>query len=93
MVLQFVQLARVGTVVHHAADNGEQQPGDDAVREHLQHRARHADLVQRHQAQQHKAHVAHAGVADDKFEVGLRQRHQRAIDNADDGQQRKHVTP
>jgi hypothetical protein len=45
-----------------------------------------ADGVERRQAEQHKAHVAHAGIADDKFEVALHQRHARAINDADDGQ-------
>ena len=93
MPLQRRQIARVGAVINHAADDGEQQPGDDAVREHLQHRAAQADRVQRHQAQQHKSHVADAGIADDEFEVLLHQRHRRAIHDADDRQQRKHVAP
>ena len=80
------ELARVGAVVDDAADDGEEQAGDDAVREHLQHRAVDADLVERHQAEQHKAHVADAGVADDEFEVGLRERDERAVDDADDGE-------
>ena len=74
-VLKLAKLARVGAVVHDAADDGEEQAGDDAVREHLQHRAGDADLVERHEAEQHKAHVADAGVADDEFEIGLRKRY------------------
>ena len=52
-----------------------------------------ADLVERHQAEQHKAHVADAGVADDEFEVGLRESDERAVDDADDGKQREDVAP
>ena len=36
---KFGKLARVRAVVDDAADDGEEQAGDDAVREHLQHRA------------------------------------------------------
>ena len=63
------ELAGVGAVVDHAADDGEEQSGDHAVREHLQHGAGEADLVERHEAEQDEAHVADAGVADDELEV------------------------
>ncbi len=49
--------------------------------------------VQRHQPEQHEAHVADARIADDEFEILLHQRHHRAIDDADDRQQRDHVAP
>ena len=91
--LELRELARVGAVVDDAADDGEEQAGDDAVREHLQHRAVEADLVERHEAEQHEAHVADAGVADDEFEVGLRQGDERAVDDADDGEPREDVAP
>jgi hypothetical protein len=44
--LQFGQVARVRAVINHPAHHGEEQPGDDAVRKHLQHRAAQADLSQ-----------------------------------------------
>ncbi len=82
------QLARVRPVINHPPDHGEQQPGNDAVREHLQHRAAQADGIQRHQTQQHETHVAHARIADDEFEILLHQRHHRAVHDADDRQHR-----
>ena len=93
IALQARQVARVRAVIDHAPDDGEQQPGDDAVREHLQHRAAQADCVERQQPEQHEAHVADAGVADDELEVLLHQRHHRAIDDADHRQQAQHVAP
>src|ERR1019366_3679640 len=83
---EVVEVARVRAVINHAAHHGEQQPGDDAVREHLQHRAIEADGVERREAEQHEAHVAHAGIADDEFEILLHQRHARAIHDAGDGE-------
>ena len=87
------QFARVRPVINHPAHHAEQQACDDAVRKHLQHRAAQADGVDRHQPQQNEAHVAHARIADDEFEVLLHQRHRRAIDDADDREQRDLVAP
>ena len=50
----------MGAGVDHAADDGEEQAGEDAVGEHLDDRAGDADLVERHQAEQDEAHVADA---------------------------------
>ncbi len=83
----------MGAVVDDAADDGEEQAGDDAVREHLQDCAGDADLVKRHEAEEHEAHVADAGIADDEFEVGLRESDQCAVDDADDGEDCEDVTP
>ncbi len=68
------------------------RPGFHA-REHLQYRAVDADCVSRQQAQQHKPHVAHAGVADDEFEVVLDQSDRRAVEIADDREEREDRTP
>ena len=87
------QLAGVGAGVDHAADHSEQQPGENAVGEHLDDRAGEADLIERHQAEQDEAHVADAGVADDEFEVLLHQRDHRAVDDADDGEHGEDIAP
>jgi len=50
----------VRALVNHAADDSEEQTGDDAVREHLQHRAADRDGVRGGKAEKHEAHVAHA---------------------------------
>ncbi len=73
---------------------GKEQGGHDAVGEHLEHRA--ADPAHGHggQAQANQAHVAHRGIADDVFQIGLGQAHEGAIDDAhrgQDGEQRRPV--
>ena len=85
---QVGEAAGVCAFIDHAADDGEEQAGDDAVREHLEHRTAHGGGVGRGESEQHEAHVAHARVADDKLEVLLHECHQAGVDNADDGQPR-----
>src|SRR6185437_6496341 len=87
------QLASVGAVIDHATDYGEHQPGKNPVGEHLDHRAGEADLVQCHEAEQDKAHVADAGVADDELEIFLHQRDHRAVDDADNGEHSEYIAP
>src|SRR6185312_2267689 len=87
------EVAGMGAFVHHAADDSEQQAGEDAVGEHLDHRARDADLVERHQAEEDEAHVRDARVADDELEIALHQRDHRTVDDADDREQSEDFPP
>ncbi len=85
---QFAQVAFFG-IMHYQPGHGKEQAGDDAVAEHLQAGADQADLAQGKDTQQNIAHVADAAVGDQPFQVGLPERHRRAVDNADDGQNDK----
>ena len=69
--------------IDHASSHGEEQCANHAVRKHLQHRSRDAERVGRGQAEQHKAHVAHARIADDKFQIALTQRHRCSVNDSD----------
>ena len=74
-------------------DERERQRRHHAVREHHQHRAGHADDIQRGDAQQHVAHVADRAVADDKFPVLLRQRRPARVEDIEARQNRDQVRP
>src|SRR6185437_8649461 len=87
------ELSRVSALIHNAADDGEEQAGENAVGKHLEHCAGEADLVERHQAEEHESHMAYAGITDDEFEVLLHQGHKSAIDNADHSQNGEYVAP
>ena len=63
--------------------------GADAVVQHLVDRALHALHVQRADAEHDEAEVADARVGHQLLHVGLHHRHQRAVDDADDGQRRE----
>ena len=65
------------------ADAEKQCPRRDAVVHHLHDRALDALGVEREDTQGDKAHVAHAGVRDQFFQICLRQGHVRAIQNRD----------
>ena len=70
-------------VVDHA-DEQEQPAGRQAVVDHLQHAAGDARRVQREQAQHAEAQVGHAAVGDQLLDVALRQRTERAVNDAAD---------
>ena len=90
---EFFEIAGVSAVVDHSPDDGEEQPGDHAVGEHLKDCAIEADLIQSHQAEQDESHVADTGIADDELEVSLNERDACAVDDADQGQQGKDIAP
>src|SRR5450759_1175481 len=81
-------LPRVPAVGQHA-DDEEQAAGADAVIQHLINRALHPLHVQRADAQHDEAHVADARVGHQLLQVRLDHRHEGAVDNPDDGQQRE----
>src|SRR6516165_2908891 len=91
--LEIGELARVSAVVDNASNDGEEQAGDDAVGEHLQNCAGEADLIERHEAEEHEAHMADRRVADDELEVGLRESDERAVDDSNDCEHGEDFTP
>ena len=82
-------LARVAPLVDDA-DQQEEPAGRDAVIELLDDAAGEADRVQREHAEHHHRHVADRRVGDQPLPVLLRQRDQRAVDDADDREQDHH---
>ena len=54
--------------------------------QHLVDRAIKTKLRERKDAEHDKADVAHGGISDQTFDIGLDDRDQRAINNADDGE-------
>ena len=54
--------------------------------DHLDDRAAEAHGVEREHTEHHEAEVRHRGVRNQLLHVALHQRHQRAVDDADDGQ-------
>ena len=76
---ELVHLQRAGLLVKVAAQ-AEGQRGEEAVRDHHQHRAGHPDEVQAGNAEEDKAHVGDAGIADEPVEVLLAHGDPAAID-------------
>ena len=76
-------LARVQPVIDDA-DAEEERGRDDAVAQHLDHRALQA--LGRHGEDAHgdEAHMRDRGIGDQLLHVLLRQRHQRGVDDGDD---------
>ena len=68
------------------ADEDEERAGGEGVADDLQHHALQGQRVPGEDAEQHEAHVAHAGVRDEPFQVGLRVGHHGAVDDADHGE-------
>ena len=88
-----VHLQRAGLLVEVAAQ-AERQRGEEAVRDHDQHRARHADEIQGGDAEEDKAHVGDAGIADEPVEVLLAHGDPAAIEEvaeAEPGEDRRPV--
>ncbi len=81
------QQAGVPPVVEHA-DQQEQGAGAQAVVDHLQGRAGDPLRVQREDAEHHEAQVRHRRVGDQRLDILLHQRHQRAVEDADERQRR-----
>ena len=70
------------------ADTNEQEEsaGDEAVVEHLQDCAVDSLLVEGEDAERHEAHVADGAIRNQFLEVGLHDRHERAVDDGDYGE-------
>jgi len=75
----------MGSLVDHA-DEQEQATRDEAVVDHLEDRALDALLGEYEQAERDKAHVADRRERDQALEVGLDERHDRAVDDGDQRQ-------
>ncbi len=71
------------------ADQQEEGAGAQAVVDHLQHGAADGLGGQGEDAEHDEAHVGHAGVGHQALDVLLGQRHQRAVDDADQRQDRE----
>ena len=82
---EVVQVTRVRPIIDRAG-KGEEERADDAVREHLQNRARNPEQIAGRQAKQNKTHVADARIADDEFEIVLAERDRCRVNNPDDGE-------
>ncbi|MPN28914.1 hypothetical protein SDC9_176359 [bioreactor metagenome] len=91
--LQLSKIPRMRSLVDHATNDPEEQAGNDSVREHLQDRARHSNRMQGKHAQQYKAHVTDAGVANHKLEIPLDQRSQSPIHDPDHREQGEDLAP
>ena len=78
-------LPRVVALVEHA-DEEEQRPGRQAVVDHLQQAAAHADLVQGEHAEHAEAEMGHAAVGDELLDIVLGQGAERSVKDADDRQ-------
>ena len=70
------------------ADTNEQEEsaGDEAVVEHLQDCAVDSLLIEGEDAERHEAHVADGAIRNQFLEVGLHDRHERAVDDGDYGE-------
>ena len=69
---EIVQVARVRAEIDDARQSEKQRP-NDAVGKHLQNRTRDAEKIGRRQPKQDKAHVTHARITNDEFEIVLTQ--------------------
>src|SRR5215831_557786 len=72
-------------IVKHA-DKEEERAGGDAVGEHLENSALHADGTEGKDAEDHEAQVADGRVSHELLQVRLNERDQGAVDDADDGE-------
>ena len=80
------ELARMGALVNHAANDGEEQTGNHAMRKHLEHGSGDGRRIGGGETEEHEAHVAHARVADDEFKIVLHEGDEASVENADDGE-------
>ena len=86
------ELAVVGLVVERA-DEQEEERSHDAVGEHLEDGAAHADEVERAKADEDVAHVRDGGEAGHQLEVGLAERADGAVERADDAEREQRGRP
>ena len=87
---QLVHVLRVVALVDHA-DAEEQRAGRETVVDHVHHRARCADRVQREQAEHAEAEVAHRAVRDELLRIMLDPADERRVHDADDAQDREEL--
>ena len=73
------------TFIQLAADN-KHAGGGQAVRDHLDNRALVSQLAAGVDGDQHEAHVRYRGVSNKALDVGLRERHPGAVEDADHAQ-------
>ena len=85
-------LEGVEALLHRAGDE-EEHPGDEAVGDHAEDGGVDAEVGQRGDAEHHEAHVGHRREGDEPLHVGLGQAAEGAVDDADDGQQRRSTAP
>ena len=82
---QLRDMARVRLVID-PAGHGEQHPGRQRVREHVQDRPGQTDVVQRRHPEEDIAHVAGAGIADYVLGVLGVEGHEAAVDDVEDAE-------
>jgi hypothetical protein len=80
---------RVPPLVDHADEEEERARGQTVIDHHHQ-RALHALHGEREDAEHHEAQMAHRAVGDELLEVGLHERDERAVHDADDRQHQYH---
>ena len=90
--VEHVDVTNMGPVVYRS-NKCEHQGRHDAVGEHLQYGATHANAVQRGYAHEHIAHVADAGVPDYVLQVLLRHGRHRTVEHVDRAQGDQHRHP
>ena len=78
-------LERMAALIEQA-DQGEQGAGGNAVVQHLVNGTVEALLGEGEDSQHHEAEMADRGIRHQLFHVGLHHGHQRAVDDADDGE-------
>ena len=82
---EFLDFVRVAAVVEHAHAE-EERAGGDAVVEHLVNGALNRNGGEGKNSEHDEAQVADGGVGDQALEIGLNGGDQRAVNDADDGQ-------
>ena len=82
---QPIHLARVGAFLE-LANQHEERPGADAVSDHADQGAFERPVVSGVDPEQDKTQVADAGVSDQALQVGLREGHHRAVNDARHGE-------
>ena len=85
---ELAHFQRAGLLVNVAAQR-ERQRREEAVRDHDEHRAGHADEVQAGDAEENEAHVRHAGIADEQVQILLPHRHPADVQECCRGRARR----
>ena len=83
-----LDLERVEALLHRAGDE-EEHAGDEAVGDHAEDGGVDAERGERGDAEHHEAHVGHRREGDEPLHVGLGEAAERAVDDADDREQRR----
>ena len=85
-------LEGVEPLLHRAGDE-EEHAGDEAVGDHAEDGGVDAEVGERGDAEHHEAHVGDRREGDQPLHVGLGQAAERAVDDADDREQRRSTAP